>query len=241
MAAARNIFWRRKSPTSPTKILPATYLRERIFASVEESLRSLQTEVIDVMMIHSAPVDVILRGEVMEILMEVKRKGHVRWLGASVYGEEAAIAAITDGRYDCLQIAYNLLDRRPEKQILARAHEAGVGIIARSVLLKGALTHRYRHLPESLSALRKSVEQAMALAGVSADGLVELAYRYVLSRQPPDTALAGASSIAELDQVAAAGGPLGNDLIAQIAKITIDQENLLNPGTWAELSPVSQT
>jgi aryl-alcohol dehydrogenase-like predicted oxidoreductase len=232
-----------KVPNFADDNLTGDILRERIFASVEESMRLLQTEVIDVMMIHSAPVDVVLRGEVMEVLVEVKRKGHVRWLGASVYGEQAALAAIADGRYDCLQIAYNLLDRRPEKQILARAHEAGVGIIARSVLLKGALTHRYHYLPESLVELRHAVEQAMALAGVSPDGLVELAYRFVLSQQPPDTALAGASSIAELEQVvaSAARGPLANDLIAQIGEMVVEPENLLNPGTWPELAPVSRT
>jgi len=232
-----------KVPNFADENLTGGILRERIFASVEESLRHLQSEAIDVMMIHSAPADVILRGEVMGALIDVKRKGQVGWLGASVYGEEAALAAIADGRYDCLQIAYNLLDRRPEKQILNRARAARVGIIARSVLLKGALSHRYRHLPEGLAALRHAVEQAMALADVSADGLVELAYRYVLSRQPPDTALAGASSIAELEQVvaAAARGPLADNLIAEIAKMAIDQENLLNPGTWPDLAPVPQT
>ena len=79
-----------------------------------------------------------------------------------------------------------------------------MGIVARSVLLKGALTHRYRYLPESLAALRQAAEQAMALTEALPDGLVELAYRFVLSQQPPDTALAGASSVAELEQVVAA-------------------------------------
>jgi aryl-alcohol dehydrogenase-like predicted oxidoreductase len=228
-----------KVPSFAGENLPGHLLRERVVTSVEASLRLLQTEVIDVMMIHSAPVEVIVRGEIIEVLEDVKRKGHVRWLGTSVYGEDAALAAIIDNRYDCLQIAYNLLDRRPEKQILARARAAGVGIIARSVLLKGALTHRYKYLPESLTALRRAVEQAMALAGVSPDGLVELAYRFVLSRQPPDTALAGASSITELEQGVAAAerGPLAANLIGQFGEMTVEPESLLNPGNWPELAP----
>jgi aryl-alcohol dehydrogenase-like predicted oxidoreductase len=213
-------------------------LRERVFASVEESLRLLQTDVIDLMLIHSAPVEVILRGEIMSALEEVKRKGDVRWLGASVYGEEAALAAIADGHYDCLQIAYNLLDRRPKKQVFAQASAAGVGIIARSVLLKGALTHRYRYLPESLAVVRQAVEQVMVLAEVSPDGLVELAYRYALSQRPPDTALAGAACVAELEQVVAAAGrgPLPSDLVAQISAIAVEPESLLDPYNWPELA-----
>ncbi len=227
-----------KVPNFVDEHLTGHALRERIFASVEESLRVLQTDVIDVMLIHSAPVEVILRGEIISALEDLKRKGHVRWLGASVYGEQAALAAIADGRCDCLQIAYNLLDRRPEKQILARACAAGVGIVARSVLLKGALTRRYPYLPESLAALRQAVEQAMALEGTGPDGLVELAYRFVLSQQPPDTALAGASSVAELEQAvaAAARGPLAHDLVTQIAGISIKQESLLDPFNWPELA-----
>lgn len=228
-----------KVPSFAEENLTGPALRERVFASVEESLRQLRTDVIDVMMIHSAPIDVVLRGEIMDVLEDIKRAGRVRWLGASVYGEEAALAAIADGRYDCLQIAYNLLDRRPENQIFARARAAGVGIIARSILLKGALTHRCQYLPVSLAALREAVEQAMALAGVSSDGLVELAYRFVLSRQPPDTALAGASNIEELEQIvsAAGRGPLAGKLIEQLGKITVQPESLLNPGTWPELTP----
>jgi aryl-alcohol dehydrogenase-like predicted oxidoreductase len=227
-----------KVPNFADENLTGHALRERIFASVGESLRLLQTEVIDVMLIHSAPVEVILRGEMMSVLEDVKRQGSVRWLGASVYGQDAALAAITDGRYDCLQIAYNLLDRRPQKQVFVQARAAGVGIIARSVLLKGALSYRYRYLPDSLAVLRWAVEQVMALAEVSPDGLVELAYRFALSQQPPETALAGASSVAELEQVvaAAARGPLAPDLVAQIAGILIEPQSLLDPFTWPELT-----
>lgn len=230
-----------KVPSLSAENLAGAALRQRVFASVEESLRRLQTDVIDVMMIHSAPVEVVLRGEVMDILEELKRKGSVRWLGASVYGEEAALAAIADGRYDCLQIAYSLLDRRAESRVFGKAHECGVGIVARSVLLKGALTRRYRHLPDGLEALRHAVERVMALAGAAPDSLVELAYRYVLSRQPPDTVLAGASTVDELEQIvaAAACGPLSEDMVAMIAGIAIEQESLLNPGNWPELLPAS--
>ena len=77
--------------------LSSAALRERITNSAHESLRTLQTEFIDVMMIHSAPLEVIGRGEVLSILQDLKKKGHIGSIGASVYGEEAALAAIGDG------------------------------------------------------------------------------------------------------------------------------------------------
>ena len=57
-----------KVPNFAAENLTGHALRERVFASVEESLRLLQTDVIDVMMIHSAPVEVIERGEIMAAL-----------------------------------------------------------------------------------------------------------------------------------------------------------------------------
>src|SRR5207249_7240388 len=105
-------------------------LMNRIICAIHMSLTLLQTHFIDVMMIHSAPIEVIERGEALSILQDLKQQGHIKAVGASVYGEEAALAAIADGGYDCLQIAYNILDRRPESRVFPAAHRSGVGLVA---------------------------------------------------------------------------------------------------------------
>src|SRR5712691_582512 len=174
--------------------LGSTALREKITSSAHESLRLLQTDSIDVMMIHSAPVEAIERGEALSILEDLKRAGHIRAIGASVYGEEAALAAVADGGYDCLQIAYSILDRRPESRVFEAADQSGVGLVARSVLLKGALTERARLLPDALSNLKVAIDRLRALASHENISLPELAYRYVLSQPLPQTTLVGAAS-----------------------------------------------
>ncbi|MBM3776552.1 MAG: aldo/keto reductase [Acidobacteria bacterium] len=211
-----------------SKVLPGD--PGSVAASVRQSLQALGTEVIDVMMIHSAPADVFLRSDVLPVLEGFRRQGHIRFLGASVYGEQSALAAIESGFCDCLQIAYSLLDRRPESRVLAAARERDVGIVARSVLLKGALTHRYRYLPEALAPLRRAVEQ------IDPD-LPELAYRYVLHNPLVHTALAGTARVDELEAVAgyAAAPPLTGELLARIGAIRIEDESLLNPGNWPPL------
>ena len=90
---------------------------------------------------------------VFETLEKLKNSGSILKIGASVYGMEAAVAAMEHGGYDCLQIAYSALDRRIESRVLAVAKRTGVGLVARSVLLKGALTHRYGYLSTALSGL----------------------------------------------------------------------------------------
>ncbi|HWC00253.1 MAG TPA: aldo/keto reductase, partial [Bryobacteraceae bacterium] len=170
-------------------------LRNRVIASVHESLRALQTDVIDMMMIHSAPTEVIVRGDLIGILEDLRAAGCFRFIGASIYGEEAALAAIESGRYDCLQIAYSMLDRRPEQRVIPAAERRDVGLVTRSVLLKGALTHRYRFLPAELDSLKRAVERLAQAAGVSAADLPEAAYRYVLVREIPQTVLVGTGEI----------------------------------------------
>ena len=92
---------------------------------------------------------------------------------------KSPVAAIKHGGFDCLQIAYSVLDRRLESRVFELAEKMDVGLVARSVLLKGALSNRYRHLPEALSDLKAKVQQLEALASREQMDLPELAYRYV--------------------------------------------------------------
>ncbi|MEO7650372.1 MAG: aldo/keto reductase, partial [Bryobacteraceae bacterium] len=214
--------------------LSSAALKERITNSAHESLRLLQTEFIDVMMIHSAPLEVIGRGEVLSILKDLKKKGDIGCIGASVYGEESALAAIADGGYDCLQIAYSILDRRHEARVLQAASQAGVGLVARSVLLKGALTERSSLLPEGLSELKSSIAAMQALAVREKVSLPELAYRYVLSQPLPESALVGAASSEELRQAVefADRGPLPAPLVEKIRAMSMPDAFYLDPGNW---------
>jgi len=214
--------------------LPSKELQRRVKESIVTSLRALQIEVIDLLQIHSAPVEVILRGEVIEAIQDAQRAGRVRFTGASVYSEAAALAALEDGRYDCLQIAYNLLDRQPEDKVLPLAQQKDVGIIVRSVLLRGVLTHRYTLIPQSLGELRSAVEQLNGLVGSEVASLPELAYRFVLAHPAVTTALIGTSRIDELEAGLAYAdrGPLSPALLARIRAITVCDRNQLHPGTW---------
>ena len=171
---------------------------------------------------------------IFETLATLKSEGRIRAIGASVYGDEAALAAIDHGGYECLQIAYNVLDRRPESGVFALAQVRGVGIVARSVLLKGALTNRYHCLPVTLSGLTATVHHVEKLARREHMSLPELAYRYVISQATPQTALVGTASANELAEVIdfVSKGPLSEEQMAEIRSIAIPDPHYLNPGNW---------
>ena len=213
--------------------LGAAQVRDMTIASVEES-RRCPTDFIDLMMIHCRATEIVPDQTVFETLQSFKDGGRIRKIGASVYGEESPVAAIRHGGFDCLQIAYSVLDRRLESRVFEFAEKMDVGLVARSVLLKGALSNRYRHLPEALSDLKAKVQQLEALASREQMELPELAYRYAISRQMPQTALAGTASIAELEQAVrfAGSGPLSDDQIRTIRSIPMPDAHDLNPGNW---------
>lgn len=209
-------------------------LRAKVTNSVHESLRALETDAIDIMMIHSAPTEVIAQGDIAGILEDLRSAGKFRWIGASVYGEEAALKAIESGKFDCLQVACSAIDRRPEQRVWAQALRSNIGIVARSVLLKGALTPRYQYLPDSLAALKTAVGHLQTTAERAGMNLPELSYRYLLSQALPHTALVGASDLHELESAVqfAEAGPLPGSIIERIREIEIENPNYLNPANW---------
>jgi 1-deoxyxylulose-5-phosphate synthase len=232
---------RRKEYILGTKLAPIheegqadRELREQVKASVAESLRMLQTDVIDLLQLHYAPVDVIRSGRVLAAAREAQQAGYVRFIGASTYGEEAPLAALAAGGYDTLQVAYNLADKTLEARVLPLAEQQGVGIIVRSVLLRGVLTHRYALLPDQLGELRSAIAQLGRLADSEGCSLPETAYRFVLANPTVSTALVGTARTEELEgALAFAGaGPLTPTLIAAIRQVTVSDRNQLNPGTW---------
>jgi len=201
--------------------------------SVEASLRALQTDYIDVMMIHcgaDADPDADTAGQ----LARMRDAGAIRHLGASVYGERAALAAIDSEWCDCIEIAYSALDRRPEARTLTRALGCRVGILARSVLLKGALTSRIGSLPTEFSPLHSAVRELCDTTQTALDDLPELAYRYVLMREPPHSALVGSANLSELKACVAYAqkGVLSPDVVTRIQLLNIPDSKWLNPGLW---------
>ncbi len=120
----------------------AAYISTKLRSSNEETMQSqldtsltrLQTDYVDNLMIH----DVRNRGQVfnemnMEVLQEAKEAGKTRFLGFSTHRNmaETINAAVESGFYDIILTSFNFSIANPALlEAVARAHEAGIGIIA---------------------------------------------------------------------------------------------------------------
>jgi aryl-alcohol dehydrogenase-like predicted oxidoreductase len=216
-----------------SKILPQPGQSAAVRSQVETSLATLRTDRVDVMMIHCRAEQTAPDSETFEELDKLRQQGKLRFIGSSVYGPEAAMAALNCGWFDCIEVGYSALDRRIETGVLALAESKGIGMIARSVLLKGSLSERYLLLPEALYSLKDCIRRLAQLAG-SPSRLPELAYRYACGGPLPHSALIGTASRAEID--ACIGylerGPLSPEEIRAIQSIHLEDERWLNPGNW---------
>ena len=208
-------------------------LRKQVEASITESLRTLQTDTIDLLYIHNATPELIQHGEIVEIMRRAREAGYARFIGTTTYGEAAPLAVLEDGRFDCIQVAHNLLDRQFEERVLPLAQANDIGVAIRSVLLKGALTYRYAHLPEELRELREAVNKVNSLCSAQNSSLPELAYRFVLAHPAVSTALVGTGRVHELEEIVSLAGqdPLPLELLSDIREISVSPDQL-NPGTW---------
>lgn len=203
--------------------------------SVDASRRALNRDAIDILQIHSATRAQIEDGATVRALAAARESGAVRVLGATVYDEEAARAAIGTGEFGMIQVALSVLDQRMLRTVIPAAAAAGIGVVVRSAFLKGALTPKAPWLPASLTPLVAAAAQARdTLASGKWEALPQAAMRFCLSVAGVSSVLAGVATVAELDAAiaAAAAGPLDGEAMRRAKQLGIDDEALLNPSRW---------
>ncbi len=223
--------------------------RRNISESIDQSLSRLQTDHIDLLQVHGRDdLDLELRmirdGEVMDELDKARQAGKIRFTGYSSYSEEAALAVIEDGRWDTLQIACNILDRRYQRRVIPEAWKRGVGIIVRSALLKGALTDKSRYMPEKLRPLVEHIDRLVEIQSATRYSLPELALRFVLSIPDISTIVVGADRMKYLEVAVSAsdGAGLSEALLVKLEDMALDDPLPAQSGKLGHtLIAVSQT
>jgi aryl-alcohol dehydrogenase-like predicted oxidoreductase len=113
---------------------------------LESSLRALGVETIDLYQFHSGPDHAFRNDELWKMLDEQRRAGKIRHLGVSILGKGSITQAgeAQSVGAEVLQVVYNRLDRRPERDYFPEAQRTQLGILARVPLASGLLTGKYK-------------------------------------------------------------------------------------------------
>ncbi len=178
--------------------------------AVEDSLRRLRTDYIDLYQLHRpdgiTPID-----ETLAALDDLVREGKVLYVGSSNFAAwqvtEAEWSARRDGRsrFVSAQNHYSLLERGAEQELLPACAQAGVGLLPFFPLANGLLTGKYRRGEERPTGTRmdgrqisdKQWSRIEALAGFAADrghSLLELAFAGLLASPVVSSVIAGATN-----------------------------------------------
>ena len=215
--------------------------RGNILREIDESLRRLGTDVVDVLLIHWPDPNVPFE-ESFAAMDEVVKAGKARFVGVSNFTLEQIQACMAVRRVDVIQVGYHLFDRRMEREIFPYCAEQGIGVMGYGSLAHGLLTgafttettfvdwdwrskgvafgqpilkdDNFRRNVDIVERLKREVAEPRGVP------ISQIALAWVLRNPVISTALVGARTPTEVDQnVAGADLRLTDDEVARIESI----------------------
>lgn len=214
------------------------YSRGGIRSAMDNSLRALDVDYVDLYQIHSWNPDHPIK-ESMETMARLQEEGKTRSIGVSNFNAEQMRQALQVARFHSNQPPYNMFYREIEQQDIPFCEREGIGILAHSPLAKGLLTGKYT--PESTfpatdersgsprfqgETFARYLSVADRLKGVAHDkgiSLVQLAIAWLLRLPAVTCVLVGAKHPAQVEEhVGAAGVTFSDDELARIEAILTD-------------------
>ncbi|MGZ8662533.1 MAG: aldo/keto reductase [Actinomycetota bacterium] len=229
-----------------------------IMREVENSLRRLETDHIDLYQIHRPEADTDVE-ETLGALTDLQRQGKIRYFGSSTYPGwqivEAQWAAERRGlsRFRTEQPPYSILVRQIELDVLPVAQRYGMGVLVWSPLCRGWLTGRYRReafdrspearatrgaergmaaqFDESRPAIQRKldlVEDLVRLAGEAGLPLAHVAVAFTLAHPAVTSAIIGPRTMDQLEDLLSAAD-------VRLDEATLDAiDALVPPGTLVD-------
>jgi aryl-alcohol dehydrogenase-like predicted oxidoreductase len=211
--------------------------KEHLRRSVEESLRLLKRDRIDILFVHEPDRPgqydwwedwTRFHGPVRDFLSELKEEGIVAFTGLAGTTAYELPRIMAVGGYDVVLTAFNysLLWREAAIAVLPEAARQGVGVVVGSPLQQGALARRYDAEVQAGSPWlspprREQYRRLYALVDDLGIPLPELGLRFVLSNPLVSTVLMGARNVREVEENVRAveAGPLPPPILARLQEI----------------------
>jgi aryl-alcohol dehydrogenase-like predicted oxidoreductase len=200
---------------------PQNWSPEHARRAIENSLRRLQTDYLDLYQLHNPRMDAVERDDLFAELEEMKGEGLIREygvaLGPAIGWRDEGVEALQRYPIAALQTVYNLLEQEPGSDFLAVAEETGAGIMARVPTSSGLLEDKYtldttftgndhrRHRKrEWLVDGLKKIDQLRFLVIEGERTMAQAALKFILAQERMACVIPTITSIAELEEFAGA-------------------------------------
>ncbi|WP_170323547.1 aldo/keto reductase [Cryptosporangium phraense] len=243
-------------PVGPGPVNRSGGSRRWIVRAVEDSLRRLGTDYIDVYQMHRPDPDTDI-DETLSALSDLVRSGKVRTIGSSNFpaGDLVEAQWVSDRRgherFRSEQLSYSIFDRHAEYDALPVAERYGLGVLVWSPLNGGWLTGKYRpgsEPPEGSRAATNAdhfdfraddaraakLARIEALEAIARDAkltLIELALGFVIAHRAVTAAIIGPRTMEQLEsQITAADVVLDHEILDRIDEVVAPGVNLHQTG-----------
>lgn len=204
-------------PPGPNTHAKDAFPKERIISYVEESLKNLQIDCIDLIQLHSWRQNWTNDTDWHETLLKLKEQGKIKFIGVSVHDnmEDEALELIETGRIDTIQVVYNVLAQTPAKNLLPKAQKYNIGIIARVPLAYGALTGKFteetrfaesdfrrnKYYGSNLKELLKKIDlYKKTISSEEKTTLISYALHFALSHPAVSTTIPGIRNLKQAEE-----------------------------------------
>lgn len=221
--------------------------RKYLIASIDQSLRRLGLDYVDIFYSHRFDPDTPLE-ETMGALDQIVKQGKALYVGISNYSPEVAkkaIGILRDLGTPCLvhQPQYSMLNRDPENSLLNVLEEEGVGCVAYQVLSQGLLTDKYLHgipsdsrIAKGVGALKaeqitpdliKCIQELNNIAIQRGQTLSQMSIAWLLKDPRVTSVILGASRVEQLESnlIALKNKSFTNEELEKIETILSDYKN----------------
>jgi aryl-alcohol dehydrogenase-like predicted oxidoreductase len=200
---------------------------------VDDILEELGISELDSLSFHSlASLEKVDKTKALEALYQDKR---IHKLGVSVYGNEELEKAINIEGIKLIQLPFNLLDNWSVRgSLISKAKDKGIEIHTRSSFLQGLFFLEEEKFKGSIEALLGPIRELKMLAERSKLSIAELALRYSISFPEIDKVVFGVDKLEQLESNIEVfnKGCLEKEVLDNVNKILVLDQDLLNPGLW---------
>lgn len=205
--------------------------------SLSQSFKALQTNSIDVFMLHQVDKEILENDDIANTFIKLKKEGRIKATGISTYTIEETKRAIELGIWDVIQLPFNLMDQR-HAFLFKQAQQKGVGIVVRSILLKGLLSDRGKNLHPALKNVENHIEKYSDLLDRYNLSLPKLAIKFGLSFTEVSSVLVGIDKMDYLEQTlnAANGIYLTVEGVEKAKQLSYPDPNFLNLPYWDKMN-----
>lgn len=223
-------------PPSPYDDMDERYPEQYLRENVEQRLRNLQTDCLDVLQLHTWTRAWNRNPRPFEILRKLQAEGKIRAIGVSTpeHDQNSVIDLMRDGWIDTVQVIYNIFEQEPAAELLPVAQETNVGIIVRVVFDEGSLTGKFT--PETGFApddfrnnyfagdrLQRAIQRAEKVKEDTAESgltLAQAAIKFALMHPAVSTVIPGIRNVAQAEANVAVSelAPLSEAVMLKLRK-----------------------